>query len=243
LKKLVSAVVSQTMMKTVALLTFAVASELEDLAWRDGFGWGCRDYGRVPEQCDSLLAVSEEGIHVSDACFACNHRRRQSNNALCLQNCQSDFTTCESGCRNTLQFCQLNCPAEIRIPTPMPVGPPTFFPRPNGGIDWWIPVLIILATLCLLCLLLGLLYMLCRPSEVGDCNSADSQPMVVQSVPVMAGSSCGGGQPCEMSPCAVANDDCEPCGATAVPYASGGYGQSGYSYAQGNSQGYSQAAQ
>jgi len=184
------------MLKLVSLVAVGLAFE-ENAGWTDYFGWTCRDYTRVPDECSSMKAFNDAGVHAEDACFTCNERRRQgerrrlSSNSqitaqLCQSGCSSNFNSCtqrcdqcQNNCDNTLVNCQSGCPSG----TVTSRAPPITTRRPeNKGFPWWIPVLIGLALLCLLCTACALLYMFCRPTEQGDCSQAeDNVPMIIAS--------------------------------------------------------------
>jgi len=217
-----------SMLKLVSLAAVGLAFE-ENSGWVDFFGWTCRDYTRVPDECSNAKAFSELGEHAEDACFVCNERRRQFvdsgvNDVICANTCVSTHNTClgrcdacTARCDQDLTMCQTGCQSGVREPTPRPVGPPT---RDTGdSFPWWIPVLIGLALLCLLCTACALLYLFCRPQEQqGDCSQAEDVPMMIASP-----------QPCSQPAPMPCDTGCE-AGYEDAPCGNGGGGGGGGRY-------------
>jgi len=234
------------MLKLASLVAVGLAFE-ESTVWVDYFGWTCRDYTRVPDECRSPKAFSEDGVHAEDACFSCNEisrqeeRRRQNSDVVICQNgCTSSHNTClgrcdqcVSRCDTDLNICQGACD-DFGIASSTQ-RPRTIAPRDDdSGFPWWIPVLIGMALLCLLCTACALLFLFCRPQEQqGDCGQAEDVPMMIASPqPVMMGQSCSAPmeQPCN-SGCDAGGQEmpCESgdCGGGGGGFG-GGYGRPRY---------------
>jgi len=189
----------------INLLIFAIAAEIcvDNVHWKDTFGWTCRDYTRDPRECSSSNAVSDQGIEVQEACCICETAERRRDLASCYTTCSAEEDECKAECRADKAQCDERCSDDFDS-TGGPILPPeTPGPAPgNGGIlglETWIIILIVLGILLLLCIICVIVYLLCMNQDEGTCEDdcPTQQPMLV-----------GGGcteTPCD-APCGAAND-------------------------------------
>jgi len=178
----------------VVVFIITVHACINDVLWRDTFGWTCRDYNRDPLECHSSYAVSEGGIEAQEACCTCKitlERRRDL--ATCLGACSADEDECQAECKSDSADCRSECsdkfPPFIVDPAPTP-DPGKGGGNGMGGLETWVIVLIVIGALLLLCIIFIILY-LCTASSEGTCEDDEcttQQPMLI-----------GGG--CDRPPC------------------------------------------
>jgi len=201
----------------VVVFITTVHACIDDVLWRDTFGWTCRDYNRDPLECHSNYAVSEGGIEAQEACCACKttvERRRDL--ATCLGACSADEDACQADCKKDSAECRFDCsdqfPPTVIGPEPSPA--PVTGGNGLGGLDTWVIVLIIIGVVLFLCIICVILYFLFMTPSEGTCEDdeyATQQPMLI-----------GGG--CDAPPCDA------PCDNQVAQPA---YGQPAYGQASG----------
>jgi len=224
------------MLFSVNFLLVAIAAKgcIDNMLWRDTFGWSCRDYSRDPLECSSNYAVSVGGIEAQEACCACVipvERRRDY--AECIDICSADENACESECFADKAECQFECQQEYEEEEEdeddtggLANGDDNGDESSTGTVggirlDEWVIVLIVLGVLLCLCIVIIVLYFLCLPRDEGTCEDdvATQQPMLV-----------GGG--CDAPPCETGCDT--PCDApTNYPVQQMAYSQVPAGYPQG----------
>lgn len=101
----------------------------DDNSFLDSFGWTCRDYGRVPEQCMFSKKYEINGKMALTSCCVCKNyvntpgnvvehfgmsfldhfskTRRQSE--TCLEGCSGDKETCSDSCDSEKNTCKTHC--------------------------------------------------------------------------------------------------------------------------------------
>jgi len=97
----------------------------DDRSFSDSFGWTCRDYGRVPEQCKFSKEWEKDGKTALVSCCVCRKdlknniifnnfgskellaTRRQSEE--CLTMCSAESETCSGSCEESKTECDSSC--------------------------------------------------------------------------------------------------------------------------------------
>jgi len=99
----------------------------DDTSFSDSFGWTCRDYGRVPDQCKFSKEWEKDGKTALLSCCVCRksmknkiisdnlHKlftdhvstRRQSED--CLNSCSLESETCSGSCEEDKNNCASTC--------------------------------------------------------------------------------------------------------------------------------------
>jgi len=196
------------MLFLIQFLVCAIAAKdcVDNVLWRDSFGWSCKDYSRDPRECSSRYAVSNGGIGAQEACCACImpvERRRDY--ASCLDTCSANENACEAECLADKADCQLRCSEEHEEDddpggiTPEDEGASSGGGNGNrGGIEFetWLIILIVLGILVCLCIICIILYFVCMPRDEGTCEDGDC----VTQQPMLVGGGCDAPAPCE-KPC------------------------------------------
>jgi len=179
------------MLFPVNLLVLAIAAEacIDNLLWKDTFGWTCRDYTRDPRECRSNYAVSEDGIEAQDACCACAvtlERRRDYQS--CLGVCVLNEETCDKECLTQRRECNYECGEEIDSTEVVTAvvsddsDTTEVVVDPVQAMEWWVTLLIVLGILLCLCAGCVVLYLMCMTRDEGTCEDdecATQQPMLV----------------------------------------------------------------
>jgi len=172
------------------LVFITVRACVDNVLWRDRYGWTCRDYNRDPRECSSKLAVSEGGIDAYEACCSCEFSvERRRDYASCLRACSAEEDACEAECAADKASCEDTCNTQHESEDD-PVGvteeadPETPEPESSGssGLEIWVIVLIVVGVLLLLYILCIIFYCLMMPQDEGTCPEDDcitQQPMLV----------------------------------------------------------------
>jgi len=196
------------MLFSVNFLLVAIAAKgcIDNMLWRDTFGWSCRDYSRDPLECSSSYAVSNGGIEAQDACCACLmpvERRRDY--ASCLDTCSASENACEATCDADKVDCQFTC-SEIYdiggVTSGDGDGDGDTSTDPGNGksgglkIETWVIVLIVLGILLCLCITCIILYFVCMHRDEETCEDGDN----ITQQPMLVGGGCDAPDPCE-GPC------------------------------------------
>jgi len=196
------------MLFSVNFLLVAIAAKgcIDNMLWRDTFGWSCRDYSRDPLECSSSYAVSNGGIEAQDACCACLmpvERRRDY--ASCLDTCSAKLNACEATCTAEREGCQFQCSEDeydvVDYYDYEDLGGVTNNGNGNGngggrGIETWLIILIVLGILLCLCIICIILYFVCMHRDEETCEDCDN----VTQQPMLVGGGCDAPAPCE-GPC------------------------------------------
>jgi len=188
----------------VNIIVVAIATQacVDNVLWRDRFGWGCRDYGRVPRECGSNYAVSNGGIEAKEACCACVKTvERRRDLVSCLGTCSAEENACDSECVADNADCEYRCEEDYQEDSD-PGGtiidddesPSLSGNGGMGGLETWLIIVIIVGIVLCLCIICIVLYFMFMTQDEGTCEDgecATQEPMLV-----------GGGcdAPCE-SPC------------------------------------------
>lgn len=194
---------------SLLLSTLTVQACQDNILWIDSYEWTCRDYDRVPQECNSKWAVSAKGISVFDACCVCRANvERRRNFATCLNSCSAEEDQCNAECTATNAGCVDECtdewdssedPGNIR--TPSPVASP-----PNGSsseLALWVIILLAVGGVVLLCFLCLFILFFCMPKAEESCqDDIQERPMLIDNG-------------CEM-PCSTLEESCS--GARRVAY-------------------------
>jgi len=182
------------MLFPVNLFVFAITAEacIDNLLWKDTYGWTCRDYTRDPNECRSNYAVSDEGIVAQEACCACvTTVERRRDEQECRSICLSSEDVCNKKCDTDKRSCNFKCiPATSGsngnggnggvVETPEPTK--TEVVENAIKLEWWMILLIVLAILLCLCVTCIVLYFICMTRDAGTCEDDDcptQQPMLV----------------------------------------------------------------
>lgn len=192
----------------VHITLFAIETQacIDNVLWRDSFGWSCRDYSRDPRECSSNYAVSNGGIEAQEACCACVKTvERRRDYASCLGTCTAEENACESECVAERTECQFQCNEDYEeesdpggITEDDGVSPPGNGNNGIGGIETWLLILVVLGILLCLCIICIVVYCLYISQDEGTCEDGEcptQQPMLVGGG---CDTACDG--PCE-SPC------------------------------------------
>jgi len=168
----------------------AVQTCLDNTLWRDSYGWTCRDYDRVPQECNSVLAVSVAGITVSEACCACeSHVERRRDFSSCITTCSAEDDACSSECTADKAACINDCTDdwadddEDETGGVVPAEAPTEgSSSSSSSMEPWMIILIILGVLLVLCITCLIIFFLCMPESEASCQDAEfsQQPMLVE---------------------------------------------------------------
>jgi len=188
---------------TMLVLTITLHACIDNVLWRDRYGWTCRDYNRDPRECNSKLAVSAGGIDAYEACCACEFSvERRRDYASCLRTCSANEDACEAECTANKANCEDTCNNDFAssdgdnggvvdsVETPAPEESSSS----NVGLEIWVIVLIVLGVLLLLCIICIILYCLMMPRDEGTCPEDDC----ITQQPMLIGGGCDA--PCE-TPC------------------------------------------
>jgi len=188
-------------MLLILLLTFEVQGCVDNMLWRDIYGWSCRDYDRDPLECSSTLAISDVGMDAYEACCSCRERvEMRRDYASCLSTCSAEEDACEAECTADKADCVDECTEEwmdesedYEEDVGGAVGPSADYDDDDddGGsvsssssaIPTWVIILIVLGILLVLCIICLLLFFLCMPGSEGSCEDAcqddDVNPMLL----------------------------------------------------------------
>jgi len=165
--------------------TVKVQACLDNVQWKDIYGWTCRDYFRVPQECNSKFAVSSAGINVFEACCVCETNvERRRDYASCMNTCSTKEDSCNADCTATKVGCVDECTDEwdtsedtAGVVTPSPVALPSKDSSPT--ITTWMIILIALGILIALCIICLLFFLFCRPMGEDSCpDDIQEQPML-----------------------------------------------------------------
>jgi len=190
--------------------TLRVQSCLDNMLWKDSYGWTCRDYDRVPQECSSRLAVSAAGVNVFEACCACKSNvDRRRDYASCLNTCSAKEDSCNADCTATQVGCVGECTEKwdtsedtANVLTPSPVAQP--MKDSSSIIEPWMIVAIAVGFVVLLCILCILFMLFCMPNVEESCQGdIQEQPMLFD-------------RGCDM-PCGNVQEPCD--GAKGISYA------------------------
>jgi len=195
------------MLVPVKFLVFTIAAKgcIDNVLWRDTFGWSCRDYSRDPRECTSHYAVSKGGIEAQEACCACVMTiERRRDYASCLDTCSAEENACEAECIAEKAECQNDCHEEWQDEDEEEdddLGGITDVGGAGSGgngdsleLETWLIVLIVVGILFCLCIICIVLYLVCLPRDEGMCEDDDC----VTQQPMLVGGGCDA--PCER-PC------------------------------------------
>jgi len=191
------------MLFLVNILVIAITTHacIDNVLWRDKFGWSCRDYGRVPRECSSNYAVSNGGIEAQEACCACVKTvERRRDLFSCLDTCSAEENACDSECVSDNTDCEFRCEEDYQEDSDTgAIIEDDKSPSGNGnggigGLETWLIIVIVVGIVLCLCIICIVLYFLFMTQDEGTCEDgecATEQPMLV-------GGRCDA--PCE-SPC------------------------------------------
>jgi len=184
---------------SMLVVTLVTHDCVDNLLWRDRYGWTCRDYDRDPRECSSNLATWGAGMDAYEACCTCRELvERRRDYASCLGGCSAEEDACEADCAADKAECLDECTEEWMDESEDDeddvggaVGPSTddddeyyngSSSSSSSALPPWIIVLIVLGTLLTLCITCLLLFFLCMPDSEGSCDDAcqddDINPML-----------------------------------------------------------------